>query len=95
MYNGILEGTGNLSFDFSDLMKTHSSVFLYLQPDLVEVTRDALGVPKLQVTVIHKTQDEAAITGRALCNLVLEWLKKQLAEEEIQLDLLKEKVQCF
>ncbi|XP_063590001.1 influenza virus NS1A-binding protein homolog B-like [Penaeus indicus] len=65
--------------------------YIQQQPDLVEVTRDALGVPKLQVTVIHKTQDEAAITGRALCNLVLEWLKKQLAEEEIQLDLLKEK----
>lgn len=76
------------------LTKTHCSV-CFFQPDLVEVTRDALGVPKLQVTVIHKTQDEAAITGRALCNLVLEWLRKQLAEEDIQLDLLKEKVQCL
>lgn len=65
--------------------------YIQQQTDLVEVTRDAIGVPKLQVTVIHQTQDEAAITGRALCNLVLEWLKKQLAEEEIQLDLLKEK----
>ncbi|KAK7079222.1 Kelch, partial [Halocaridina rubra] len=59
--------------------------------DLVLVTRDAHGVPKLQVSVIHMTHDEASITGRALCSLVLDWLKKQVLEEEFQLDLLKEK----
>lgn len=65
--------------------------FILQQSDLVLVTRDALGVPKLQVSVIHMTHDEANITGRALCNLVLDWLKKQVIEEEFQLDLLKEK----
>ncbi|XP_053645312.1 influenza virus NS1A-binding protein homolog isoform X2 [Cherax quadricarinatus] len=59
--------------------------------DLVQVTRDALGIPKIQVSVIHRTHDEAAITGRALCNLVLEWVKKQMVEEDLHLDLMKEK----
>ncbi|XP_064119983.1 influenza virus NS1A-binding protein homolog B-like [Macrobrachium nipponense] len=65
--------------------------YIQQQSDLVLVTRDAMGVPKLQVSVIHITQDEANITGRALCNLVLEWLKKQVIEEDLQLELLKEK----
>lgn len=65
--------------------------FIKEQNDLVLVTRDAHGVPKLQVSIIHMTHDEANITGRALCILVLDWLKKQVIEEDFQLDLLKEK----
>ncbi|XP_050695288.1 influenza virus NS1A-binding protein homolog isoform X2 [Eriocheir sinensis] len=59
--------------------------------DLVQVTQDALTLPRLQVTVIHRTHDEAAITGRALCTLVLDWVRKQMEDEELQLDSMKEK----
>lgn len=59
--------------------------------DLVQVTQDAMSLPRLQVTVIHRNQDEAAITGRALCSLVLDWIRKQMEEEELQLDSMKEK----
>ncbi|XP_045127226.1 influenza virus NS1A-binding protein homolog isoform X2 [Portunus trituberculatus] len=59
--------------------------------DLVKVTQDALTLPRLQVTVVHRNQDEAAITGRALCSLVMDWVRKQMEEEEMMLDSMKEK----
>lgn len=58
----------------------------------MQVTQDAPALPRLQVTVIHRNHDEAAITGRALCTLVLDWIRKQMEEEELQLDSMKEKV---
>lgn len=61
----------------------------------MQVTQDALTLPRLQVTVIHRNHDEAAITGRALCTLVLDWVKKQMEEEELQLDSMKEKVRII
>lgn len=61
----------------------------------MQVTQDALSLPRLQVTVIHRNQDEATITGRALCSLVLDWVRKQMEEEELQLDCMKEKVRCL
>jgi len=65
--------------------------FIQQQNDLVVVTRDALGVPKLQVAVIHSSPEETAITGHALSKLVLDWVKRMITNEDIQLDNLKEK----
>ncbi|CAL4058787.1 unnamed protein product, partial [Meganyctiphanes norvegica] len=65
--------------------------YIQQQNDLVVVTRDALGVPKLQVAVIHSSQEEAAITGHALSRLVLDWVKRMITTDEYTLDALKDK----
>ena len=61
----------------------------------MRVTQDALSLPRLQVTVIHRNHDEAAITGRALCSLVMDWVRKQMEEEELLLDSMREKVRGY
>lgn len=47
---------------------------------------------RVQVSVIHRSQEEAGITGRALCSLVLEWMQRHMLDEELNLDIMKEKV---
>lgn len=80
----------------NNILYCGNNVSFPAQGDLVQVTQDAMSLPRLQVTVIHRNQDEAAITGRALCSLVLDWIRKQMEEEELQLDSMKEKVRgCF
>ena len=59
------------------------------------MTRDALGVPRLQLKIIHASKDEAAITSRALCSLAHEWVKRQIEEEEFPIDSLKDKVRLL
>ncbi|XP_076058163.1 influenza virus NS1A-binding protein-like [Oratosquilla oratoria] len=64
--------------------------FIQQQHDLLLVTRDTKGVVKLQLTVMV-SKDDAAVTGRALSLLALDWIKKQLTEEDLLLESLKEK----
>ena len=58
----------------------------------MRVTKDASGVMRLQLRIIHGTADEAAMTSHALCQLALEWVRRQMEEEDISLDTLNEKV---
>ena len=61
----------------------------------MNVTRDVLEVPRIQLKIIHTSKDEAAITSKALCILAHDWVKKQMDELDIQLNLLKDKVNYF
>ncbi|KAB7494902.1 Influenza virus NS1A-binding-like protein B [Armadillidium nasatum] len=65
--------------------------YIQQQTDLLQVTRDTLGVPKILLNVIHGSKDEANMTSRALCNLSLEWVRKQMEEEELSMQMLQEK----
>ncbi|KAK4316829.1 hypothetical protein Pmani_012046 [Petrolisthes manimaculis] len=62
--------------------------FIQQLDDLVPATRE---FGRVQVSVIHRTQEEAGITGRALCNLVLEWIQRQMMDQELNLDVIKDK----
>ncbi|KAF2343233.1 hypothetical protein FHG87_026011, partial [Trinorchestia longiramus] len=46
---------------------------------------------RLQVRMMQCTADDASITSHALCTLVLEWIRRQMEEEDITLEALKEK----
>ena len=56
------------------------------------MTQDTPGVQKVLLKVIHASQDEASITVRALCSLALDWLRKEIEQEETTIDILTEKV---
>ena len=58
----------------------------------MRVSKDATGVCRLQLRIIQCSVDEASVTSHALCLLALEWVRRQMEEEERSLDGLKEKV---
>ena len=66
------------------------------QTDLTRITKESVpGVGWLQLRVIQCSADEASVTSHALCMLSLEWVKRQMEEEQLSLDALKEKVGNF
>jgi len=62
------------------------------QTDLTRVTKDApSSIPRLQLRVVQNTADEASVTSHAICLLSLEWVRRQMEEEDVSLSALIEK----
>ena len=63
-----------------------------VQTDLMRVSKETTGVCRLQLRVILCSADDPSITSHALSLLALEWVRRQIEEEQQTLDCLKEKV---
>lgn len=61
----------------------------------MRVTKDTPEVCRLQLRVIQGSADEASVTSHALCVLALEWARRQMEEEQVSIEALKEKVRTI
>jgi hypothetical protein len=75
------------------LFKLFKKCYYYLQFENVSKSKILLSLPCVRIEVLNQTRQEMSLViGESVCQLVLEWIKRQCDDGSINMDQLTEKV---